>query len=184
MAHPFRYMHAKRGVTLVEAMLLLVIISVVAVAAGVGLQAVAKVPANTDEIMQVNNVIVSVMEQTKANLIRAGTSSSWPSGTWGGNGYGFLYNSTSYTPTAGTAIGTAGALSTGYSTPTSGSSPAPLTVNTKIYKLTISIDTADPTGGTSYKTDFLQVTVSMTPYINGTLQTSGKKTMVTYVTQP
>ena len=83
-----------RALTLIEAMLLLVIISIVAVAAGVGLQAVAKVPANTDAYMAANNVAVSVLEQTCANLIR-----NWPSATWGGANYAFIAGGTSYTPT-------------------------------------------------------------------------------------
>src|SRR3982751_6539177 len=62
------------GLTLVEAILLLVIVSIVAVAAGVGLQSVVKVPAKTDEMMAINNTLVSVMEQVKAKL-----STNWPS---------------------------------------------------------------------------------------------------------
>ena len=84
-----------RGLTLIEGMLLLTIISIVAVAAGVGLQAVAKVPGITDGIMAVNGVAVSVMEQTRANLLR-----NWPAGMWGGTNYAFLVNGASYTPAA------------------------------------------------------------------------------------
>src|SRR3954467_13233961 len=62
------------GLTLVEAILLLVIVSIVAVAAGVGLQSVVKVPAKTDEMMAINNTLVSVMEQMKAKLL-----TTWPS---------------------------------------------------------------------------------------------------------
>jgi type II secretory pathway pseudopilin PulG len=56
-----------RGLTLIEAMLLLVIMSIIAVSAGIGLQAVAKVPAKTDEMMAINNALVSTLEQWKAN---------------------------------------------------------------------------------------------------------------------
>src|SRR3954468_191963 len=62
------------GLTLVEAILLLVIVSIVAVAAGVGLQSVVKVPAKTDEMMAINNTLVSVLEQMKGKL-----STTWPS---------------------------------------------------------------------------------------------------------
>src|SRR4051812_4784975 len=55
-----------RGFTLVEAIVLLVIVSIVSVAAGVGLQAVAKVPTATDEIMAINNAAVDSMERWKA----------------------------------------------------------------------------------------------------------------------
>ena len=54
------------GFTLIEAMVLLVILSIVAVAAGVGLQAVAKVPTVADQIMALNNAAVDTMEQWKA----------------------------------------------------------------------------------------------------------------------
>ena len=50
-----------RGLTLVEAILLLVIVSIVAVAAGVGLQAVVKVPGKTDDMMAINSVLVKGM---------------------------------------------------------------------------------------------------------------------------
>ena len=55
-----------RGFTLIEAMFLLVVLSIVAVGAGIGLQSVAKVPANTDQIMAINNAIVDSIEQWKA----------------------------------------------------------------------------------------------------------------------
>src|SRR4051812_2134780 len=89
-SHPY-------GLTLVEAMLLLTIVSIIAVAAGVGLQAVVKVPAKTDETMAVNNMLVSVMEQTKANLQK-----SWPSANFNTSSYAFTVGSTTYTPSAGT----------------------------------------------------------------------------------
>jgi len=60
-----RYRHS-RGLTLIEAMLLVVILSIVAVAAGVGLQAVAKVPAQTDRALAINNALVDTLEQWRA----------------------------------------------------------------------------------------------------------------------
>jgi prepilin-type N-terminal cleavage/methylation domain-containing protein len=56
----------RRGFTLVEAMVLMVILSIVAVAAGVGLQAVAKVPTAVDQKMAINNAVVDYLEQWKA----------------------------------------------------------------------------------------------------------------------
>jgi Tfp pilus assembly major pilin PilA len=55
-----------RGFTLIEAMVLLVIVSIIAVAAGVGLQAVAKVPTQTDAILAIDNEIVNRLEQMRA----------------------------------------------------------------------------------------------------------------------
>jgi Tfp pilus assembly major pilin PilA len=55
-----------RGFTLIEAMVLLVIVSIIAVAAGVGLQAVAKVPIQTDAILAIDNEIVNRLEQMRA----------------------------------------------------------------------------------------------------------------------
>jgi Tfp pilus assembly major pilin PilA len=55
-----------RGFTLIEAIVLVTVMSVVAVAAGVGLQAVAKVPTQTDATMGINNALVDAMEQWKA----------------------------------------------------------------------------------------------------------------------
>ena len=161
-----------RALTLIEAIILLVIISIVAIAAGVGLQAVAKVPANTDAYMAANNVAVSVLEQTRANLLR-----NWPAATWGGANFAFLANGTSYTPTAGTALGTA------YSTPISGASPAPLLINNETYLVALTLATADPGVG-SAKPDFIQVTVTVCPVIAGTVQSNAPQKLVTYVAQP
>src|SRR4051812_35076641 len=63
---PASHRHARRGLTMIEAMLLLVVMSIVAVGAGVGLQAVAKVPAQTDEILAINSEVIDRMEQMKA----------------------------------------------------------------------------------------------------------------------
>jgi len=161
-----------RALTLIEAILLLVILSIVAVAAGVGLQAVAKVPANTDAYMAANNVAVSVLEQTRANLLR-----NWPAATWGGANFAFLANGTSYTPTAGTALGTT------YSTPISGTTPAPLLINNETYQVALTLATADPGVG-SAKPDFMQVTVTVCPVIAGTVQSNAPQKLVTYVSQP
>jgi type II secretory pathway pseudopilin PulG len=167
MHHPHRQ---HRGLTLVEAMMLLVIVSIVAVAAGVGLQAVAKVPAVADSTMAVNAALVSTVEQTRANLLK-----NWPSGTWGGTNYAFIVNGTSYTPTASIALGT------GYSTPLSGNST--LSINNKPYQLTLTLATADPGVG-SAKADFIQITAKASPIISGAANNNSPQQMVTYVAQP
>jgi type II secretory pathway pseudopilin PulG len=162
----------RHGLTLIEALLLLTIVSVVAVAAGVGLQAVAKVPAATDSIMAVNSLVVNVMEQTRANLIR-----NWPTTTWGGANYTFLANGVSYMPTAGTSLGG------GYATPITGSSPAPITIDNKTYQVTLILATADPGMG-SAAPDFMQVSVVVCPVNGGVVDAGSPQRMVTYVAQP
>lgn len=78
--------HARRGLTLVEAMLLVVIMSIVAMGAGIGLQAVAKVPTEADKTMAINAKLVDTLETWK--------SKSWSSMASGGgtvtvNGKGY-----------------------------------------------------------------------------------------------
>jgi type II secretory pathway pseudopilin PulG len=167
-----RRTRSNRGLTLIEAMLLLTIVSIVAVAAGVGLQAVAKVPAVTDSTMAVNSLAVNVMEQTRANLIR-----NWPTTTWGGTNYSFLANGVSYTPTAGLALGSP------YSTAITGTTPAPIRVNNQTYQLTLTLATADPGTG-SAAPDFMQVSVVVCPVIGGTVNANSPQRLVTYVAQP
>jgi len=57
---------ARRGVTLPEAMLLILILALVAVAAGTGLQAVVKVPKANDDILATSNALASKMEEVRA----------------------------------------------------------------------------------------------------------------------
>jgi Tfp pilus assembly major pilin PilA len=57
---------SSRGLTLVEAMFLMVIMSIVAVGAGIGLQSVAKVPTATDLVLATDNAILSTIEQWKS----------------------------------------------------------------------------------------------------------------------
>jgi type II secretory pathway pseudopilin PulG len=159
-----------RGLTLVEAVLLLTIVSAVAVGAGIGLQAVAKVPAVTESTMAVNAVAVNVLEQARANLVR-----NWPTDTWGGANHGLLINGASYTPSAGTALGS------GYSTPIAGSNPSPVMVNNRMYQLTLTLAPADPGVGTA-QADFMQVTVVVSRVIGGTASVSQR--LVTYVAKP
>ena len=69
-------MRRGRGFTLIEAIVLLVILSIVAVSAGVGLQAVAKVPEGTDKMLAINNAVVDTMEQWKAKAWASQVSQS------------------------------------------------------------------------------------------------------------
>jgi Tfp pilus assembly major pilin PilA len=159
------------GLTLVEAMLLLVIVSIVAVAAGVGLQAVVKVPAKTDGTMAINSALVSIMEQTQANLLK-----TWPGANFDGANYQFTVGGSTRTP-ANTVIGTYNA-STGARTgsPFAASS---VSINNKSYQFTVYLDRADPAMGTSYQTDFLCLCVQAAP-AGGSFTQS----MMSYVTKP
>jgi type II secretory pathway pseudopilin PulG len=161
-----------QALTLIEALLLMVVISIVAVGAGIGLQAVAKVPAAADSTMAVNSVLVSVVEQTRANLIR-----NWPATTWGGSNYAFIANGASYTPATGTALGGS------YSTPLSGAAPAPVQINGKAYQLILTLAKADPGIG-SVQPDFMQLTVVACPIVGGTVDPNSPQRLVTYVAQP
>lgn len=117
-----QYTHHSRGLTLIEAMLLVVILSIVAVAAGVGLQAVAKVPAQTDRTLAINNALVDTLEQWRAK--------SWA---------------------------------------TMASASDTVTVNSKPYARTITVEDADPTATNdpvtftvgNTKTDFRRITVTI-----------------------
>jgi len=136
------------GLTLVEAILLLVIVSIVAVAAGVGLQAVAKVPDNTNDTMTINNTLVNVLEQMEAQM--TGSSPGWPS-TSTTTAYSLtLPNTNSSGGTCTYAITTSAALNTvdGTQTVVSFSTPATtsgvLAINYKNYQLTVSVYKADP----------------------------------------
>jgi hypothetical protein len=88
-----------------------------------------------------------------------------------------MVGSTSYTPTAATAFGS------GYSTPITGTSPIPISLNNKTYQLTLTLATADPGVG-STKADFMQVTVVVCPVIGGVVNASSPQRLVTYVAQP
>lgn len=56
----------QRGVTLPEAMILVLILALVAVAAGTGLQAVVKTPAANDMVLSISNALASKMEEARA----------------------------------------------------------------------------------------------------------------------
>jgi hypothetical protein len=153
-------------------MFLLLVVSIVAVAAGVGLQAVAKVPAITDEMMAVNNLLVNATEQTRAGLLAA-----WPTTTFNSS---LQIGGSSYS----TSIPINNAAHNYGAPPSYTVVTSSLRINNKTYRLSLAVDQADPAGGSSYKTDYYRIIVAATPYVAGTLQTSGQRTMVTYVTQP
>jgi hypothetical protein len=64
LSGPGRPRHA--GLTLLECMILLVVMSIVAVGAGVGIQSVAKVPTQADERLVINSKLVGCLEQLRA----------------------------------------------------------------------------------------------------------------------
>src|SRR5439155_286801 len=76
MMHARRIISGKRGFTLIEAMVLLVILSIVSVAAGIGLQSVIKAPTAADQIMAIDNFEVDTLEQWKVKTWAAMNPSS------------------------------------------------------------------------------------------------------------
>jgi prepilin-type N-terminal cleavage/methylation domain-containing protein len=56
----------RRGFTLVEAMLVLVVMSIIALAAGVGLQSIARAPSGNDAQLVVDNYIMDKLESLRA----------------------------------------------------------------------------------------------------------------------
>src|ERR1035437_1492517 len=65
-----------RGFSLMEVLLLVVVLGIVGAAAGQALQAVAKVPSQTDTVFQIETQMISKMEQ-----IRSMTFDNVPTGT-------------------------------------------------------------------------------------------------------
>jgi len=55
----------RRAFTLLEALILVVVMSIVAVAAGVGLQSVARIPPVADATLAINRQIMSDLEQVR-----------------------------------------------------------------------------------------------------------------------
>jgi len=55
-----------RGLSLLEALILVVIVSIVAVAAGVGLQSIVRIPPAMDSILAINRQMASDMDSMKA----------------------------------------------------------------------------------------------------------------------
>jgi type II secretory pathway pseudopilin PulG len=58
--------HHRRGISLLESLMLVVILSIVAVGAGQSLQAVTKVPRQTDVSLTEENALVSKLEEIKS----------------------------------------------------------------------------------------------------------------------
>lgn len=65
----------KSGFTLIEAMLLLVVTSIVGVAVGIGLQSISRVPKATDRALAVSAELLSEMENWRAVAFGA---APWP----------------------------------------------------------------------------------------------------------
>ena len=57
------------GFTLIEAMILVVILGIIGVGAGVGLQSVVHTPDAVDNVLAINSALVDGMEQTRANAV-------------------------------------------------------------------------------------------------------------------
>ena len=183
-----------QGLTLVEAILLLVIVSIVAVAAGVGLQAVAKVPDTTNDMMTINNTLVNVLEQMEAQL--TGSSPGWPS-TSTTTAYSLTLPNTNsssgistYAITTSAPLNTADGLQTVVSFSTPATTSGLMAINNKNFQLTLSVYKADPALATNpvpptsaaCKSDILQVAVQIAPVSGGTAG-GVIQTMVTYVTK-
>ena len=129
-------------------------------------------PSNTDDIMAINNVLVSTLEQAETSINR-----SWPTTTFSPT---ILIGANSYSPSITIE-------NTGYNygtPPVYTALTTSLLINSKTYKLSMALDQADPAGASSYKSSYLQLTVAVTPYVNGTLTTTGTQKMVAYVAQP
>lgn len=60
-----------RGLTLVEALIVMTIMSIIAVAAGVALQSLARVPERNDDQLVVSNALVDKMEQFRGMTVPA-----------------------------------------------------------------------------------------------------------------
>ena len=57
----------RSGFTLLEAVLLVVILSVISLGASIGMQSAAKIPASVDNLLALNRQVASTMEQLKAS---------------------------------------------------------------------------------------------------------------------
>ena len=65
----------RRGLTLIEAMVVMVILSIVGVAVAVGLQSVSRIPTNNDRMLSVYAEIASEIDTWRANAFGP---SPWP----------------------------------------------------------------------------------------------------------
>jgi type II secretory pathway pseudopilin PulG len=59
-------MRKTAGFSLLEAVILVTIMSIVAVAAGVGLQSIVRIPKAADSVLAINRQLASDLEQLKA----------------------------------------------------------------------------------------------------------------------
>lgn len=79
------------GFSLLEAVILVTIMSIVAVAAGVGLQSIVRIPKAADNVLAINRQLASDMEQLKAG--------GWAGLTVGVTNNNVTINGTSYART-------------------------------------------------------------------------------------
>ncbi len=73
--HSVRRRAGRRGLTLIEAMVLMVVMSIVSVGVSVGLQSAVRIPEGSDRILAVSGELTSELENWRAV---AWTGSTWP----------------------------------------------------------------------------------------------------------
>jgi prepilin-type N-terminal cleavage/methylation domain-containing protein len=66
----------RRGFTLIEAMMLMTILSIVALAAGVSLQSLTRVPQKNDDQLKIANALIDKMEQLRGTAFASLTVGS------------------------------------------------------------------------------------------------------------
>jgi prepilin-type N-terminal cleavage/methylation domain-containing protein len=74
-----RYFHKRRGFSLMEVLILVVVLGIVAAAAGRALQAMARTPVAADETLQIETQVISKIEELRAlplTSLVAGTTTS------------------------------------------------------------------------------------------------------------
>lgn len=77
--HPVRFHHPSRGVTLIEALILVVILGLVALGVGTALQNLVRVPRATNTMLAVSNALIDKMEYLRSlpfDSLATGTSFS------------------------------------------------------------------------------------------------------------
>ena len=80
--HMQRYYLRQSGFTLLEAVIMTVILSIVAVGAGIGLQSLAKVPNRNEQMLLSSNQMIDRMEQLRGTTFANLTSGSSGNISW------------------------------------------------------------------------------------------------------